>query len=179
MASASAALAPAAASGSTRGAPRPGAALPRRAASAGPGSAVGRASRLRLGGRSPRASAIADGPDGSRAGPGPGSGPAGPRSSSPPAGVDRGAGAPAFFLSRPSARRCSSPRPRAGRVPPQAPAATYCLLRLEVNPTFARTPADTPRAAARLTVRASHPSLADGIVRALTAQLGGAAAPAR
>ena len=108
MASASAALAPAAASGPTRGAPRPGAALPRRAASAGPGSAVGRASRLRLGGRSPRASAIADGPDGSRAGPGPGSDPAVPRSSPPPAGVDRGAGAPASTTSSSSSSSSSS-----------------------------------------------------------------------
>jgi len=108
MASASAALAPAAASGPTRGAPRPGAALPRRAASAGPGSAVGRASRLRLGGRPPRASAIADGPDGSRAGPGPGPGPAGPRSSPPPAGVDRGAGAPASTTSSTSSSSSSS-----------------------------------------------------------------------
>jgi len=60
-------------------------------------------------------------------------------------------------------------------VLPPAPGSVYCLVRLEVNPNHARTPAGTPRAAARLTVRGSHQPLCDSVVRALVAALGGGA----
>lgn len=48
-----------------------------------------------------------------------------------------------------------------------------CLVRLEVNPNFARSPDGTPIGAARLTVRASHPAMSESLVRSVTALFGG------
>ena len=61
---------------------------------------------------------------------------------------------------------------KSGALPPST-GSIYCLLRLEVNPNFSRSANDTPRAAARLTVRASHPSLSEEIVRTLSAHFSG------
>lgn len=61
---------------------------------------------------------------------------------------------------------------KAGLVPPAA-GSQYHLLRLEVIPNYAKAADGSPRAASRLTVRATHAALAESLVKSLGAQLGG------
>lgn len=62
---------------------------------------------------------------------------------------------------------------QAGTVPP-SDGGIGCLLRLEVNPNFARAPDGGIVGAARLTVRASHPAMCESLVRSVTALFAGA-----
>ena len=61
---------------------------------------------------------------------------------------------------------------KSGVMPP-APGGHYALLRLEIIPNYAKAPDGSPRAASRLTCRATHAGIAESIVAALTAHLGG------
>jgi len=58
-------------------------------------------------------------------------------------------------------------------VMPPAAGGHHCLLRLEIIPNYAKAPDGTPRAASRLTVRSTHQAVAETLVAALTAYLGG------
>jgi len=56
-------------------------------------------------------------------------------------------------------------------VAPPAPAGQYALLRLEIIPNYATGADGTPRAASRLTVRATHGAISEALVGALMAHL--------
>ena len=58
-----------------------------------------------------------------------------------------------------------------GPAPPAA-GGHYCLLRLEIIPNYAKAADGSLRAASRLTVRATHPAVAEGLAQAMTASLG-------
>lgn len=58
-------------------------------------------------------------------------------------------------------------------VTPPAPGGHYCLLRLEIVPNHATAADGSKRAASRLTVRATHAAIGEGIVQSLTAHMGG------
>ncbi len=60
-----------------------------------------------------------------------------------------------------------------GSATPPAAGSNYCLLRLEIIPNHAKAADGSPRAAARLTVRATHAGIAEGVKRVLAAALGG------
>lgn len=59
-----------------------------------------------------------------------------------------------------------------GTALPPAAGGQYCLLRLEIIPNYTKAADGSPRAASRLTVRATHPLIGEGLVNALTAFLG-------
>ena len=59
-------------------------------------------------------------------------------------------------------------------APPPSSGGSGCLIRLEVNPNFARGPSGAAIGAARLTVRASHPAISESLVRSVAALFGGA-----
>lgn len=62
---------------------------------------------------------------------------------------------------------------KSGSMPPHA-GGHYCLLRLEVIPNYTTAADGTSRAASRLTVRATHIGIAEGLSQCLHAQLAGA-----
>ena len=64
-------------------------------------------------------------------------------------------------------------------VAPPAPGGHFCLMRLEIVPDHATAPDGTKRAASRLTVRATNPAIAEGLMIDLAALLGGIMAPTK
>ena len=64
-------------------------------------------------------------------------------------------------------------------IAPPAPGGHFCLMRLEIVPDHATAPDGTKRAASRLTVRATNPAIAEGLMIDLAALLGGIMAPTK